>query len=387
MSHPHACAPTGRLAVGMISLAMLSLAGCPAPPDGPDLFRTATSGAPGALLSVWGDPAGTAHAFLAGGYVQVDPAAIVDGTVGRLVEYTPGTFVTRCRTDHVLWWVSGAPDGSAVFAAGEGGRVVRYRRGTCETLTFDVTYPEGAPTFFGAYAAAPDDVWFVGGSALPNGPRGVLVHWDGAAFHQETGLPVAAQHANLFKIDRDQSGRFVVVGTQGVAIARDPSTGAWASLASDVRTSDNTFFTVSCRADCYTVGGIGLGLVARISSGVTMLTSVGTIPVDELPGLNGVFMQDPSNAFIVGTRGYTMHTTGAVSYSPPTAPTTATLHGVGGNARVVLAAGGELGVTDASQRGVILVRGDDSATFTFDGVAFVASGSLRTSLGGAGQGR
>lgn len=367
--------------------AAVLLAGCPGPVDGPDLFRTAVSGSPGALLSVWGDPADTAHAFIAGGYVQVDPHAIADGTVGRLVEYTPGTFVTRCRADHVLWWVSGISDGSVVFAVGESGRVIRYHSGECDTLTLDVTYPEGLPTFFGAYALAANDVWLVGGSALPSGPRGVLVHWDGAAFHQEVGLPAAAQRANLFKIDRDQAGRFVVVGTQGVVLARDGSTGAWSELASDVRPTDNTFFTVSCRGECYAVGGTGVGLVANITTGVTMLNSVGTVPSDELPGLNGVFMQTPRDVFIVGTRGYTLHTSGIASYSPPTAPTTATLHGVGGNARVVLAVGGELGVSDATQRGVILVRGDDRATFTFDGTEFAASGSLRTSLGGAGQGR
>lgn len=213
------------------------------------------------------------------------------------------------------------------------------------------------------------------------------MHWDGAAFRQETGLPMAAQRANLFKIDRDFSGRFVVVGTQGVVLARDPSTGTWSALTSDVRTTDNTFFTVSCHASCIAVGGIGLGLVARIGTTVTMLNTVGTIPSDELPGLSGVFMQSGLDTFIVGTRGYTMHTTGSVSYSPPTAPTTATLHGVGGNQIVLLAVGGELGVTDASQRGVILVRGDNSASFTFDGTAYAATGNLRTSLGGAGQGR
>ena len=59
--------------------------------------------------------------------------------------------------------------------------VVRYRAGAtgCETLTVDAVYTQGAPTFWGISAAAADDVWFVGGSALPDGPRGVVVHYDG----------------------------------------------------------------------------------------------------------------------------------------------------------------------------------------------------------------
>jgi hypothetical protein len=33
----------------------------------------------------------------------------------------------------------------------------------------------------------------------------------------------------------------------------------------------------------------------------------------------------------------------------------------------------------------VLVRGDDAETFTFDGRAYNAEGSLRRSLGGSGQ--
>lgn len=52
---------------------------------------------------------------------------------------------------------------------------------------------------------------------------------------------------------------------------------------------------------------------------------------------------------------------------------------------MVLAVGGELDVRAPTQRGVILVRGDDSASFTFDGQTYQAVGELRRSLGGTGQ--
>ena len=356
---------------------------------------------------MWGDvdTGQPGHAFIAGGYVQVDSAMVPGGAVGRLVEYTAGptttagtgTFVTRCTTDRVLWWVTGAGDGSGtVFAVGEGGRVLRYRSGQCDTLTFDLVYPQGVPTFWGGYASSATDLWLVGGTAAPLGPRGVLVHWDGTRFHQETTVPMAAQLDNLYKIDRNGDGHLVVVGTRGRLLDSGPigPTGGtdlpWSVVPLTLRPSDTTLFTVSCgrfnSPTCYAVGGIGVGLLIRseTTGSWAPVSTLGDAGLDDLPGLNGVFVQDQANIFIVGTRGFTMHTNGLVQYRA-TPPTTATLHGVGGTFGYVLAVGGELDVPNATQRGVILVRGDTSPTFTFDGMSYTASGSLRTSLGGSGQ--
>ena len=123
------------LAIGSITVIGLCVLACPGPPaptGGPDLFRVAVSGSPGALLSAWGDrSASEGPIFIAGGFLGVDHALLTDGTVGRLVEYSPGSFVTRCRTDEVLWWVTGVndADGLTVFAAGENGRVLKYHNG------------------------------------------------------------------------------------------------------------------------------------------------------------------------------------------------------------------------------------------------------------------
>jgi photosystem II stability/assembly factor-like uncharacterized protein len=374
--------------LGLAAAAAL-LAACPSTPEGTDLFRVAVSGSPGgSFLSVWGDPNGTLHGFLAGGYVGVPHAAIADGRVGRLVEYTAGAFTTRCTTDEVLWWVEGHTDAAntqVVFAAGEGGRVLRYRGTTCERLDTGLTYPEGAPTFWGIHVERPDDVWLVGGSALPTGPRGVLVHYDGTAFRQEADLPMEARVENLYKIDRADDGSLLVVGSGGLMLRRDPGTGRWSTVSTGVRVNDNRLFTVSCSVgQCYAVGGAGSGIVLAQAGGVTDWRTVAGF--EDLPGLNGVWVQDPRNVWIVGNNGLTMHTNGVASYRPPAAPTRATLHGVGGNASFVMAAGGELSTTTPDQRGVILVRGDDAPTFTLDGQAYTASGDLRSSLGGAGQG-
>ncbi len=371
----------------MAGIAAMALA-CPGPapdPGGPDLFRVAIGSAPGgSFLGVWGDPAGPV--YLAGGFVGVDPATLGTTPAGRLVEYTgTGTFVTLCTTDHALWWVHGVTDGTgttAVYASGDAGRVIRYQGGHCDTLDLGLTLPQGAPTLWGISDFSPTDVWFVGGSPQPSGPHGVMLRYDGTAFHPVTTLPADAQGDNLYKIAAWQ-GQMVVVGENGLVLTVDPS-GVVTLMSAPVPTADNRLFTVSCSSDaCWAVGGAGSGFMMALATGpggwsVPMFNA-------QPPGLNGVFMQNDANVFMVGVGGFTMHTNGTVYYIPPSAPTMATLHGVGGNESTVIAVGGELDVANPTQHGVVLIRGDNSPGFTLDGVPYAASGSLRTSLGGSGQ--
>ncbi len=368
------------------SMVLLLLLGCErAPPaEGPDLFRVAVSGVSGgSLLGVWGDGA-TSSAFIAGGYVGVDRALIADGRVGRLVAYTAGRFETLCTTDATLWWVHGVrgAEGLSVYAVGDDARVVRLRDGRCETLAVDLPWPDGRPTFWGVYARRADDVWMVGGSVRPDGPRGVVVHYDGERFTRVADLPVEARDANLYKITAASDDALMVVGADGLVLRYDGA--RWARLSAVVRDDDDRLFTVSCvegRDDCYAVGGAGSGLLLR--GGATRWESVATL--GDPPGLNGVWAQDDEHVFVVGVGGYTAVVGGARPYVPTRRPTAATLHGVGGFTGVAIAVGGELDERSASQRGVILVRGDDAARFTFDGVVFEATGDLRPSSGGGGQ--
>ena len=362
------------------------LAACapPSPAAGPDLFRVAVSGVSGgSLLGIWGDPS-TSTAYLVGGYVGVERTAIADGRVGRLVTYTTGRFETRCTTDAVLWWVHGArgPDGLTVYAVGDDARVLRYRDGRCEVLPTGLPWPVGAPTFWGVLARRPDDVWIVGGSARPDGPRGVVVRYDGVRFSLAADLPAEARAANLYKVAAARDGAPVVVGAGTLVLRHDGL--AWQRVVASARGADDRLFTVSCSAlrdDCYAVGGAGDGFVLR--GGAVPWSAVPGL--DDPPGLNGVWVQDDEHVFVVGVGGYTAMLGGVRPYVPPRRPTTATLHGVGGFIGVALAVGGELDERSASQRGVILVRGDDSARFTFDGVTFAATGDLRPSGGGGGQ--
>lgn len=377
---------TSLAAIGAIALACGPSS--PDPDTAPDLFALAINGAPGgALLAVWGDPA-EQRAWLVGGYVGVDPARVPDGRIGRLVEYNDGTFVTRCTTDQVLWWVHGVREAGAttVWAVGEGGRVIRLRDGRCEEIPLGVSFSEGAPTLWGLLVRAPDDLWMVGGSAQPTGPRGVILHGDGRTFTRVTTLPEAAREQNLYKLA--QSGESLLVVGAGNTVLRGDSTGVFSAEPVPMRGGDNRLFTASCLGSmCLAVGGAASGFVLAKGLQGSPSSAWSTFQ-EELPGMNGVWVQDATNVFMVGADGTTMHTNG-IQVLRPRALTQSTLHGVGGiGTRVVLAVGGELGVNDASQRAVVLVRDlnrDISRPYTFDGQRFTAQGELRRTLGSVGQ--
>lgn len=374
-------------AIGAMSLA------CPGPaPEetSTDLFRVAVSGAPGgSLLAVWGDPNGR-RALLVGGFVGVAPERLGANPAGRLMEYRNGAFVTRCTTDQVLWWIDGRTDEgvTTVYAVGEGGRVLRYDGANCTNVDTGLTFAEGPVTWWGVLVRGANDVWAVGGSAQPTGPRGVVAHFDGAAWRRITDVPGRARDENLYKIARINDDEMLIVGAGGVVLRA--SAAGLREVPATVRASDNRLFTASCRDDgtCFAVGGAGSGLMligAPLSDAGMSSAPLG----EELSGLNGVWVQDRANVFAVGVSGTNLHTN-ALTRFVGRAATSATLHGVGGWSSpvdtVVLAVGGELGEPTTSQRAVVLVRESTArATYTFDGRTFTAEGELRRSLGGSGQ--
>lgn len=388
---------------------MLSLAGtvfaialaC-TPSGGTDVMRLVASGVPGgALLSVWADPAstrGSPHGYVVGGYVGVPHAQITDGRVGRLVEYVGRDFRTLCTTDEVLWWVTGVRDEAGdltVYAVGENGRVLRYRRGGCETLGTRASHPpEGAPTYWGARAVGPDELWLVGGSANPAGPKGVVTHYVSGAF-SAVAVPSSAR-VDLYKIDVARDGALVVVGARGVVLERPRGVeSTFVDVHAPVRADDNRLFTVACdpasslarEIDCLAVGGAGTGTMLARSRGLwrSIESLNGTAIEEQTPALNGAAIIRGLGAFVVGSRGFVLHTTGQTSLrANPLTP--ATLHGVGGFLDHVVAVGGELSTSDTTQRAVILVQDTLGGNYRFDGVEYVSEGALRSSLGGAGQG-
>ena len=357
-----------------IAVGGVGVPGCGDDPPPNFAWQTVLSELPGAALSVWGTSSRD---------VYVVGADALDGSGPYALHYD-GQRWTRLNTglrDGTLWWVHGVA--GALWAVGDAGAVLRYRDGACERMSTGLTFSEGAPTFWGVYARAPDDVWIVGGSPRPTGPTGVLVHYDGAGFQRVTALPPEALGVNLYKVEATDAG-LVVVGAGGVVLESRGS--GWAARTSGARTFDNRLFTVSCnpleRGLCLAVGGAGSGvLLARDpQEGWRDLAGL----VEDVPGLNGVYFTPREGAYVVGGDGFTMHTDGFRRYVAPSR-TAAALHGVGGLGSLVMAVGGELSTADETQRAVVLLRGEGRASYTFDGVAYAARGTLRSSLGGAGQ--
>lgn len=341
----------------------------------------------GSFLSVWGD-ARSRRAFVAGGHVGVDPTLVPGGTAGRLVEYRwPGRFITRCTTDRALWWVSGVEDAAGalvLWAVGDGGRVLRLRDDRCELVTTGLPAVGVEPTYWGVLARAPDDVWIVGGSALPDGPRGILLHGDGTSW-QQARLPEAARTHNLYKIAADGETLYAV-GSGGLVLRRDARSGEWVQLDIALPSSDDRLFTVSCAGgSCFAVGGSSAGLVLMGGDGSwSALTSVGDASLDDLPGLSGVWARGADDVLLVGANGATLHLGGGSIRRPGRSLTAATLHGVGGFGDVALAVGGQLSNATPSQRGVILVLGDPEPDITLDGRLYTA-GAVQGSRPGGGQ--
>lgn len=326
---------------------------------------------------------------MAGGFVGVDPAQAPGGAAGRIVEYRwPGRFITRCVSDSALWWVSGVegPAGDLqLWAVGDRGRIVWMRGGRCESLTAGVQFAEGEPTYWGVLARAPNDVWIVGGSSRPDGPRGVLLHGDGTFWRQER-IPDDAAQENLYKIAADGETLYVV-GSGGLVLRRTPRGGTWQRVDVGLRATNDRVFTASCAGG--TCFGVGVGASGFVltgdGAGWRVLRASSDASLDDLPGLNGVWARGPRDVLLVGVDGVTLHFDGTNIHSsgrPP--PTSATLHAVGGFDEVVLAAGGELSTATPAQRGVILIQGDGAPVFTLDGRVY-ASGGLQRSSGGAGQ--
>ncbi len=362
---------------GLGALSGLALAACE--PPGRDVFAALRDIPGGALLSAWVAPDG-ATAYLAGGFVGIDPSSLPDpSAAGRLVRYRDGRFETVCRAPAALWWVFSV--GGEVFASGEGGVVLRYREGSgCERIPLGLSFERGAPTLWGIAGTSPRDLVFVGGSAAPDGPRGVLLAFDGSAFAQQE-IPEDTRGENLFKVAQVGAAT-LVVGSRATVLRREPGARTWARESVPALGADNTLFTISCApsgARCAAVGGVGVGrIVHRDARGAWTVDPL----ADELPGLSGVWVRSDTHALLVGNQGTTLALTPAGPYLPPTPPTEHPLHAVHGarDGALVLAVGGAMFDPRPTQTATILLRGVARRDFTFDGARFTATGSPRDGL-------
>jgi hypothetical protein len=369
-------APVAPVAI----VALLGAAGaasCGPPPT--DVFTALAAIPGGALLSTWVNREGT-RAYLVGGLVGVDPAMAPDrSAIGRLVRYENGRFETVCRSPSVLWWVHAVDN--VVFASGENGTVLRFEEGRgCTQIQLGLDFPMGAPTLWGAFARSPTDVVFVGGSAAPDGTKGVLLEYDGTTFRRAT-IPARAQSENLFKVAAVGDAT-LVVGARGIVLRRATGSNSWVEESVPPLGGDDTIFTVSCASAgerCIAVGGVGVGRVLhRSAAGAWTLDPIS----DEIPGMSGVWVHRADRAFVVGNNGTTLAYAGASFYRPPSTVTRDALHAVHGASAgsLVIAVGGEMLDPRPTQRATILLRGVDRREFTFDGAPLRATGAARPEL-------
>jgi hypothetical protein len=149
--------------------------------------------------------------------------------------------------EQTLWWVTGVRGQPRdVWMVGESGTALRWDG----TAFMAIESPVQA-TLFGAWAAAPDDVWIVGG--IPGGGKvlenDVVLHWDGQHLVRDDTLP--SRGAALLKVWGSGPDDLWVVGEHGALWHRTQA--RW----EDYSMSSSTLFSVhGCgRDDVYTVGG------------------------------------------------------------------------------------------------------------------------------------
>lgn len=333
---------SGRAAAALALLGLSSL-GCTsedALPAAPEGFR-AIARTDAALMSVHGT--NTDDVWLVG----------ADDGAGPLVLHFDGRAWERRDTgvSGDLWWVHALVDGP-VFLSGSEGLVLRYESGIFEPLPTPETEEH---TVFGAWAAAPNDVYFVGSVA---GANGFLWHYDGSTISEialPAGLPEDGDGnpPGLLKIWGTSAGDVWAVGNNGVVL-RGSATRAFEL----VRTALGTMlFTVHANAG-------RLVMVGGSSSGV-ILEALGGELVDETPPsaplLQGVNVSNTGEVWACGYAGTLYADTGA-GFEPIDSGidlgAAESLHSVwidpkGG----VWSAGGDV-LTPALARGIAIHRGE-----------------------------
>lgn len=176
-----------------------------------------------------------------------------------------------------LWWIWGARADS-LYAVGDGGTILHWDGDTWARMP--TARAEPTLTFWGVWGAADDDVWAVGGSALPDGPTSVLYHWDGRRW-----LPVPAPagvEASFFKVWGSSSRAVWVVGERGTILFWNGAT--WTQVPSPVQDTLTGIWGVSA-SEAYVAGGLIRGFVLKYDgAGWTVLA-------DDLPfGATGVWI-------------------------------------------------------------------------------------------------
>jgi hypothetical protein len=249
-------------------------------PDAGLEWREALGGLDGALLSMWG-PSATDLWAVGGplGNAGFDSLVVrYDGASWKRV--SPG------KTDS-FWWVHGT-SATDVWLVGEKGRITHWDGNAFTEMTSGTD-----ATLFGVWAAAPDDVWAVGGTPdSTTGTNTVVLHWDGKTWSPDATL-VEPLRVAFFKVWGSSKDDIYVVGEAGVIWHRVQ--GTWKKEGAGLATGRLTT-VAGCNAnEVYAVGGRDL----LVSDGTTWKRADNIDPLLILNDLNGVSC-GPNGVVIVG---------------------------------------------------------------------------------------
>ncbi len=289
------------------------------------------------VLSAWG--AAPDDVYFAGGTLAAD---------GRYLAHFDGTRVRPLDPPDggALWWVFGT-DASHIWACGDRGGLVALRDGAWveESVPLD-----DKAVLWGVWASSPTDLWAVGGSFRPSGPKGVLLRSDGDGTWERVEDPALPSDTNLYKVWGSGPEDVHIVGELGVALHYDGR--SFTRVDTDVT---NLLFTVHGfpGGPVVAVGGLSEGAVLEWRDGAWEDTGVSGVS-----GLAGVYVRRDGSALAVGNAGAVVQRdpSGAwrVAESTVDLESTRTLHAVWGEAATWVV-GGDL---QRQSRGVIATSVD-----------------------------
>lgn len=283
----------------------------------------------GRFLSVWGPSADNVYAV--GGQVASDGS----GDVGAMARFDGSQWTAAAlpADTPTLNWVYGVASrrvvvgmqGTVLWRDGDLGE---WTAGSCAT----------ALTLWGVWGAEADDLWAVGGDGFNKDP--LLCHFDGTQWAQvELPEPSVDTHA-LFKIWGTSADNVFAVGDRGWIVHYDGTT--WVEQASGL-TSDLISLWGRAPDDILAVGGRSNAAFARWDG-----SSWTASTLEDVGGLNGVWMDASGDAVVVGGFGVVGRVAAATMVlEPQDAGTLLGLHAVFGLGDTVLdgplfAAGGSI---------------------------------------------
>ncbi|HJL14209.1 MAG TPA: hypothetical protein RMH99_01065 [Sandaracinaceae bacterium LLY-WYZ-13_1] len=259
----------------LVLVALVALVGC-----GPDTTWQPAFDATeaGWLMNVWGPSED--ERFAVGGGLD-------DGTVVRFDGETWAEDPSVPDTPLLNWVYGFGPDD--VHVVGNEGTILHWD-GSAWAARESPTDQD----LWGVWGAAPDDVYAVGGTA--RGPDGVptIVHFDGDAWRAVDVTVETENVAAFFKVWGTGPDDVWVVGDRGVVMHWDGAAWTEEKVARD----DLVSLWGTGPNDIVAVGGRGNGIVAHWDG-----TEWRSEFAEPLPGLNGVWMREPGVAHIVGLRG------------------------------------------------------------------------------------